>query len=216
MTRILRRAAAVTTMCLVAASGAAGQSRPDADVSVRETSKGVYQVEARFEVAEPAAAVWAVLTDYANIPRFVKDVRVSIVRERSEGHARVEQEAVSSFMMFSRRVHLLLAIAEDGDVLSFRDECGRSFTQYTGSWRAYKRGAARVMLQKREEALADLRAAQAPGAAGWVRGRAHVEVAKIALQQRDRPAAQREAAEAVRICTQANDPICVAEAKKIR
>jgi tetratricopeptide (TPR) repeat protein len=80
----------------------------------------------------------------------------------------------------------------------------------------YKRGAARVMLQKREEALADLRAAQAPGAAGWVRGRAHVEVARIALQQRDRATAQREAAEAVRICTQANDPICVAEAKKIR
>jgi len=135
MTRILRRVAAVTTMCLVAASGAAGKSRPDADVSVRETSKGVYQVEARFEVAEPAAAVWAVLTDYANIPRFLKDVRVSIVRERGDGHARVEQEAVSSFMMFSRRVHLLLVIAEDGDVLRFRDESGRSFTQYAGSWR---------------------------------------------------------------------------------
>ena len=80
----------------------------------------------------------------------------------------------------------------------------------------YKRGAARVMLQKREEASADLRAAQVPGAAMWVRGRAHVEFARLALQRGDRPAAKREAAEAVRVCTQANDPICVAEAKKIR
>jgi uncharacterized membrane protein len=134
MTRILPRVLAVTTLCLVA-TAAAGMPRGDADVSVRETSKGVYQVEARFEVAEPATAVWAVLTDYANIPRFLKDVRVSIVRERGDGHARVEQEAVSSFMMFSKRVHLLLVIAEDGEVLRFRDECGRSFTQYAGSWR---------------------------------------------------------------------------------
>src|SRR5687767_1417222 len=134
MTRTLLRVGAVATMCLVA-TAAIGKPRGDADVSVRETSKGVYQVEARFEVAEPATTVWAVLTDYPNIPRFLKDVRVSIVRERGDGHARVEQEAVSNFLMFSRRVHLLLVIAEDGDMLRFRDECGRSFTQYAGSWR---------------------------------------------------------------------------------
>jgi carbon monoxide dehydrogenase subunit G len=135
MTRTLRRVVAVTTMCLVAASAAAGKSPADADVTVRETSKGVYQVEARFDVAESAAAAWAVLTDYANIPRFLPDVRVSIVRERSDGQARVEQEAVSGFMLFSKRVHLLLAIQEDGGVIRFRDEGGRSFTRYAGSWR---------------------------------------------------------------------------------
>ena len=80
----------------------------------------------------------------------------------------------------------------------------------------YKRGAARVMLQKRDEALADLQTAQAPGSAAWVRGRTHVELARLALQKGDRPAAKREAAEAVTLCTQANDPICVTEAKKIR
>lgn len=134
MTRILLRGMAVATMCLVA-TAAAGDPGGAVEVSVRETSKGVYQVEARFEVAEPATAVWAVLTDYVNIPRFLEDVRVSIVRERRDGHARVEQEAVSSFLMFSKRVHLLLVIAEERDVLRFRDECGRSFAQYAGSWR---------------------------------------------------------------------------------
>jgi hypothetical protein len=47
----------------------------------------------------------------------------------------------------------------------------------------YKRGAARVMLQKREEALADLRAAQGAGAAGWGRGRTRLEGARLALPQ---------------------------------
>jgi tetratricopeptide (TPR) repeat protein len=80
----------------------------------------------------------------------------------------------------------------------------------------YKRAAARVMLQKREDALADLRIAQAPDAALWVQGRAHLELARLALQQKDKDTAKREAAQAVTICTQGNDPMCVAEAKKIR
>ena len=80
----------------------------------------------------------------------------------------------------------------------------------------YKRGAARVLLRRHDEALADLRQAQAPGAAGWVQGRAHLEMARLAAQQRDKAGAQRAAAEAVKICRQANDPVCVEEARKIR
>jgi tetratricopeptide (TPR) repeat protein len=80
----------------------------------------------------------------------------------------------------------------------------------------YKRGAARVMLRRRDEALADLRAAQAPGAAGWVQGRAHLEMARLALQQGDRTGALREAAQAVAVCGKSNDPICVDEAGRIR
>jgi tetratricopeptide (TPR) repeat protein len=80
----------------------------------------------------------------------------------------------------------------------------------------YKRGAARVMLRRRDEALADLRAALAPEAAGWVQGRAHLEMARLALQQADRAGALREAAEAVAVCGRSNDPICVEEAKSIR
>jgi tetratricopeptide (TPR) repeat protein len=84
-----------------------------------------------------------------------------------------------------------------------------------GLWH-YKRGAARVMLGRRDDALADLRIALAPGAAGWVRGRAHLEMARLALQQGDRAGARREAAEAVTVCEKSNDPICVEEAGKIR
>ena len=80
----------------------------------------------------------------------------------------------------------------------------------------YKRGAARVMLGRREAALADLRQALAPDAAGWVQGRAHVELARLAKQQGDRPAARREADTAATICEKNGDPICVADAKKLK
>lgn len=80
----------------------------------------------------------------------------------------------------------------------------------------YKRGAARVMLRRHDDALADLRQAQAAGAAPWVRGRAQLEIARLALQQGDHAAAQRAAADAAAICAQGNDPICVADAKRIR
>jgi tetratricopeptide (TPR) repeat protein len=80
----------------------------------------------------------------------------------------------------------------------------------------YKRGAARVILGRRVDALADLRIATAPGAAGWVQGRSHLEMARLAQQQGDRAGARREAAEAAAVCERSNDPICVEDAKKIR
>jgi tetratricopeptide (TPR) repeat protein len=80
----------------------------------------------------------------------------------------------------------------------------------------YKRGAARVMLRRRDEALADLRLALAPDAAGWVQGRAHLELARLAQQQGDRPGALREAATAIATCEKSSDLICVEDARKIR
>jgi tetratricopeptide (TPR) repeat protein len=80
----------------------------------------------------------------------------------------------------------------------------------------YKRGAARVLLGRVDDARADLRAALTPDAAGWVQGRTHLELARLAANQGDRTTAQREAAEAVAVCGRSSDPICVADAKKIR
>lgn len=80
----------------------------------------------------------------------------------------------------------------------------------------YKRGAARVLLGRREEALADLRAALSRDAAGWVQGRAHVELARLAGRQGDKAGRQREADAAIALCGNDGDAICVAEARKIR
>lgn len=54
--------------------------------------------------------------------------------ERTGASAIVEQEAVSRFMLFSKRVHLVLDIIEDAGSIHFRDRCGKSFASYEGAW----------------------------------------------------------------------------------
>jgi carbon monoxide dehydrogenase subunit G len=109
-------------------------------VSVR-SSNGVYVVSARFEIDAPVAVVRAVLTDYAGIPRFMPDVRKSVVRQRDGRIVLVEQEAVSKVMMFSKTVHMLLEVTEGERVLAFRDLCGTDFSRYEGSWTLEAEGA---------------------------------------------------------------------------
>jgi carbon monoxide dehydrogenase subunit G len=127
--RVLWAGAAILT----AALGAAAATGPEPVVSVRERG-GAYVVAARFSVPAPAAVVREVLTDYANIPRFMPGVETSRVLDRADGVVRVEQEAVSKYMMFSKRVHLVLDVEESADVIRFRDRCARSFDQYEGAW----------------------------------------------------------------------------------
>jgi predicted Zn-dependent protease len=84
-----------------------------------------------------------------------------------------------------------------------------------GLWH-YKRGAARVMLKRTAEAREDLAIALGPDSLPWVRGRAHLETARLAVQQGDHAAARQSANTAITTCEAANDPICVEEARKIR
>jgi carbon monoxide dehydrogenase subunit G len=107
--------------------------RPSAQVTVREDA-GVYRVAARFEVAQPASVARAVLTDYEQIPRFMPDVKTSIVRERFPDGVIVEQEAVAHMLMFSKRIFLLLEVRMDDHSVRFRDSSGRSFDEYEGAW----------------------------------------------------------------------------------
>jgi ribosome-associated toxin RatA of RatAB toxin-antitoxin module len=120
---------------LIAAGGNAPGAFPGepAVVTVSETG-GVYKVTAAFAVTEPAHTVMAVLTDYARIPKYMPDVEISRVLERTPNGAVIEQEAVSRFLMFSKRVHLVLDVREGADLLHFRDRCGQSFESYEGTW----------------------------------------------------------------------------------
>jgi hypothetical protein len=124
-----------TRLLLIAMSvtATAAAQTPPPVVTVHETA-GAYSVEARFEVAAPVAVVRDVLTDYAGIPRFMPDIRTSIVRHREGSVVTVEQEAHSKFLMFSKTIHLLLQVQEGPQVLTFRDVCGASFKRYEGSW----------------------------------------------------------------------------------
>jgi hypothetical protein len=95
---------------------------------------GVYRVSAAFAVNEPPEAVMAVLTDYARIPTYMPDVEISRVLERTRSGALIEQQAVSRFMLFSKRVHLVLDVEEGLGEVKFRDRCGKSFLAYEGAW----------------------------------------------------------------------------------
>ena len=109
-------------------------------IAVVETG-GVYRVSAAFDVPSPPANVAAVLTDYERIPEFMPDVTTSQVLSRSAAGLLVEQQAIARFMMFSKSVHLVLEVKEDGGGLRFRDRCGKSFASYEGSWRLTATGA---------------------------------------------------------------------------
>ena len=84
-----------------------------------------------------------------------------------------------------------------------------------GLWH-YKRGAARVMLKRVDEARADLAVALRPDSMGWVQGRAHLELARLASLQGDREGAKRSAASAIAACEAAKDALCVDEARRFR
>src|SRR4051812_40002207 len=112
---------------------AADESSRSPAVRVSEKN-GVYSVSACFRVPQPLRVVRAVLTDYESIPRFMPGMKASVVVERAAGHAVVQQEAVSRFMLFSKRVYLLLDVTEGPDTLAFRDRSGRSFRRYEGGW----------------------------------------------------------------------------------
>jgi len=102
-------------------------------VSARE-AKGVYHVAATFEVPQSIATAYAVLTDYEQVPRFMPDIRTSIVRERTPERVLVEQEAVARLMLFAKTVHLLLEVHETPGAIRFRDTSGKSFSHYEGGW----------------------------------------------------------------------------------
>jgi tetratricopeptide (TPR) repeat protein len=81
-------------------------------------------------------------------------------------------------------------------------------------WR-YKRGAARALLGRTEEATADLTFAIGADPQAWVNGRARVELSRLALKRGDRSGAANEARQAETFCERGNDPACVEDARTI-
>jgi len=79
----------------------------------------------------------------------------------------------------------------------------------------YKRGAARAALGRAAEADGDLRRALDFAGRGWVHGRSHVELGKLALKRGDRGAAQSEFRAAIKLCEGDNDPETAAEARRL-
>jgi hypothetical protein len=78
----------------------------------------------------------------------------------------------------------------------------------------YKRGTARVRLRKLEAAAADLAIARAGDAPRWIRGRATLEVGKIADLRGNRDAARASYREGMALCESDRDPLCVNDGRE--
>jgi carbon monoxide dehydrogenase subunit G len=130
----VRRLFLCVVMVATAATVPHAAAADDPQVAVHQ-SAGVYQVAASFSVTEAPAIALAVLTDFERIPAFMPDMKTSTVLERTDAGTLVEQEAVARFMMFSKRLHLVLRVNDRDGTIRFRDECGQSFARYEGMWR---------------------------------------------------------------------------------
>lgn len=80
----------------------------------------------------------------------------------------------------------------------------------------YKRGMARVSLNHLEEAVTDLRLALSNAPVGWVRGRIHLELGKVADLRQQRSLALSEYLAASELCRTHQDPWCQDEAARLR
>jgi tetratricopeptide (TPR) repeat protein len=94
-----------------------------------------------------------------------------------------------------------------------RDRRSRMFAEES-LWR-YKRGAARVALGRRADAIEDLKAALAAQSTGWIRGRTETEIGKLADLAGDRTAARAAYERAVQLCEADNDPLGAGEARRL-
>jgi carbon monoxide dehydrogenase subunit G len=139
--RCCRTLGLTAAVAAVAAASAAVASASEQIPAVEVTEAGgLYRVTATFTIDEPPRAALAALTDYPGIPRFMPEVELSTVVERRSNGALVEQAAVARFLMFSKRVHLVLDVTEQPGHVRFRDRCGRSFVHYDGSWQVQAEG----------------------------------------------------------------------------
>jgi tetratricopeptide (TPR) repeat protein len=158
-------------------------------------------------------AMFALVLLYNREQRYADALRVlDELRRRYPRNRLVLLEAGATATRGNRAVEAE-ALLTEGIAMLARDTRPR-IPGEVGLWH-YKRGAARVLLQRHEDALADLGIAVRPETAGWVRGRAHLELARLALTANRREDAQREAALAADECQKDYDPICVNAAKRI-
>jgi hypothetical protein len=79
-----------------------------------------------------------------------------------------------------------------------------------------KRGTARAALGRASDALADLSSALAAGPRDWVRGRTHLELARLALSRRERDEAARQVRLAIEFSERGGDDSAVRSAQALQ
>jgi hypothetical protein len=96
--------------------------------------EGTYHVTATFAVPQSIDVVTAVLTDYEQVPKFMPNVRTSVILDREPGRTFIQQEVVAKWFLFSKHVRLLLEVLETPGSIQFKDTSRESFWIYEGGW----------------------------------------------------------------------------------
>ena len=142
------RTALVTAVLLAVATGLAHGQAVDRPAVTIGRDGTCYTVAAQFSVPQPVTTVLEVLSDYEGIPRFMPDIKKSIVHERTQTRTVVEQEAISRVMLFSKRLYLMLEVHRDHDTLRFSDISRRSFRRYEGAWHVKRHDGQTVIVYR--------------------------------------------------------------------
>lgn len=108
----------------------------DVYLDLTASGKGTYKIEGRFWTPGDAALVWAVLTDYDNLPVFIPSLQKSQVVEKFPDHLVLQQEAVGrALVLFHRHLSIRLAVRERiHERIDFEDIAKKDFKRYVGSW----------------------------------------------------------------------------------
>jgi len=78
----------------------------------------------------------------------------------------------------------------------------------------YKRGLARLLMNRQADAFVDFGSVLEQHPVDWVRGRTHLELGKLADLAANRPGALAQYKQAKALCEASNDPICAADASR--
>ena len=126
----------MTLLGIGAALLLAAAPNPIVSQKVEGTMGNIYRMEGSFEVSATSDVAWSVLTDYASHPRFLSDLKSSVIKERKTGITIVAQEAIGKLAMFSKTVEMVLQMKETpGAQIAFSDTLGKDFELFEGSWK---------------------------------------------------------------------------------
>jgi ribosome-associated toxin RatA of RatAB toxin-antitoxin module len=103
---------ACVAVALIAATGATPGSAAEELLVEAQRRGDRIEVRASALVAAPPAVVWAVLTDYERLPRFIPGIAKSAVRQRNGNRVLVEQSGEARFLLFSFPIEVTLEVTE--------------------------------------------------------------------------------------------------------
>lgn len=108
----------------------------DIVVSVCAQRAWHYAVRGEFSVEISPDVVWRVLSDYENIPTFVRSVKESKLEKKNGNSRLLRQKFKEGFWWVARQMNVLLEIQETPRAaIEFTDILQEDFNFYKGSWK---------------------------------------------------------------------------------